>query len=299
MRITSSLAALTFAFALTAAAAPAEVAAEEGAGRDAAVIEARKVVEAARKAPKGQAETTKALKEARASLEPFASGIRAAHWDPGKGEKNVAFAATWNGILTLCGFHGVSGKFEFVLDRNEVLWKRYHLGLPTSTAWSWKYNADPKNNDQLHMFVDQQRPNGKKLRQIKVWTYRWDTVYSGVGGENYKGLAKMMFDVDRDITARSKRKSSNAVTAKRMNAEFDRVYYYFVEGLDVDEEKRLRRDNYYMKGSNLSFNFEVITYLDPTEGDDEVTKWQCGEGDPEIAAVLESLVSNPEHKSAK
>jgi hypothetical protein len=149
------------------------------------------------------------------------------------------------------------------------------------------------------MFVTQKRPNGQKLRYIKVWTYRWDTVYSGVGGENSKGLAKMMHEVDRDSTAKSKRKVSPEVTARKLNAEFSRVYYYFVEGLDVDEEKKLRRDNYYMKGDNLTFNFEVISYLDATEGDDEVTKWQSGDDDPEIKAVLESLVTNPGHKAKK
>ena len=66
-----------------------------------------------------------------------------------------------------------------------------------------------------------------------------------------------------------------------------------------DEEKRLRRDNYYMKGDNLTFNFEVITYMDPAKDDDAITLWQRGESDPEIAAVLESLVSNPGYEKRK
>ena len=290
------LACLSYATVVPARGAPDE--SKDPAARDAAVREAMPIVEAARKAAKGNADTCKALKAARASLEPFAAATRAAHWSE-IGEKSVAFANTWDALLTLSEFHGAPGKPEFVLDRNEILWKRYLLGLPIGNAWSWEYNTNAKDKDQLHMFVNQKRPNGQKLRQIKVWTYRWDTVYSGVGGENSKGLAKMMHDVDRDSTAKSGRKVSPEVTAKKLNAEFDRVYYYFVEGLDVDEEKHLRRDNYYMKGNNLTFNFEVITYLDPTDGDDEVTKWQAGQTDPEVKAVLESLVSNPNYKPTK
>jgi hypothetical protein len=287
---------LSYATVVPAQGAPDD--SKDPASRDSAVRDAMPVVAAARKAAKGDAETCKALKAARASLEPFASATRAAHWAE-SGDKSVAFANTWNSLLTLSEFHGVPSKPEYVLDRHEVIWKRYLLGLPTGNAWSWTYNTNPKDNDQLHMFVTQKRPNGEKLRYIKVWTYKWDTVYSGVGGENSKGLAKMMHEVDRDSTAKSGRKVSAAVTAKRLSAEFDRVYYYFVEGLDVDEEKRLRRDNYYMKGKNLTFNFEVITYLDPMQGDDEVTKWETGETDPEIKAVLESLVSNPNYKAGK
>ena len=299
MRISSWFAVPALGWALAVSSAPAAVAADDGAARAAAVTAARPVIAAARKAAQGGKETYKALKEARAAMEPFASAVRAGHWDESKGTKDAAFAVAWNELITVCEYHGVVGKPEYVLGRNEILWKRYQLGLPNGSAWSWKYNPDTKDNDQLHMFVNQVRPNGQKLRQIKVWTYRWDTVYSGVGGENYKGLAKMMHEVDRDITAKSGRKSSTAVNAKRLNAEFDRVYYYFVEGLDVGEEKRLHRDNYYMKGLNVSFNFEVITYMDPTEGDDGVTKWQCGENDPEIAAVLGSLVSNPNYTPPK
>ena len=302
MRHTSFFAAVAVACALCVQAVPSADAADptDRAARDAAVAAAQPAVAAARKAAKGDKAACQALKTARESLEPFAAVVRGVHSHKTEGTRDPQLATVWNDLLTISEFHGVPGKPEFVLDRHEILWQRYYMGLPTGSAWSWKYNTDAKNNDQLHMFVDQKRPNGQKLRHIKVWTYRWDTVYSGVGGENTKGLAKMMHEVDRDSTAKSGRKVSPAVTAKRMSAEFDRVYYYFVEGFDVDEEKKLRRDNYYMKGDNLSFNLEVISYLDPTDGDDEVTKWQCGsDSDPEIKAVLESLTLNPAKKSKK
>lgn len=274
---------------------------DDAESRKAAVASAKTVVADARKAKQGHPDAQKALKAARASLEPFMGDARAALKSGSRADAAGWFFLTklWNELLTVSAYHGLSVKGAYALRSDEILWKRYLLGLPANEAWSWRYNADSKNNDQLHMFVDQMRPNGKPLRRIKVWTYRWDTVYSGVGGENYKGLAKMMHEVDRDSTAKTKRKSSPAVTARKLNGEFSRVYYYFVEGFDVDAEQTLRRDNYYMKGDNLSFNFEVISYLDPTEGDDEVTKWQCGESDPEIEAVLESLAANPNYVKKK
>lgn len=264
--------------------------------RAAAIEAAKPVIAAARKARQGDADTTTALREVRKTLDDYVDDVRKAHWESSKEGRSEALAVVWNELLTVAKYHGVDFKEAYILDSTPAIDGRYRIGLLPGDVWSTSPNTDAKTADQLRQLFTQKRPGGGPLREIKVWVYKWNTVYSGVGGENYKGLAKMMHEYDRDSTAKKGRKSSRSIGTRKINSEFSRAYYYFIEGFDVDEEQNLRRDNYYMKGDSISFNFEVITHIDPAKGDDDVTKWQAGEDDPEIEAVLSSLSSPPEKK---
>jgi len=276
---------------------PAQAYAENDAlARKKAVATAVKVVKDARKKPSGDAETLEAIAEARAALDPWADSIRKAYWGGKAKDRDAAFGKVWNEILTVASFHGKKVKARYILAKTPIIWKRYLVGLPVGGKWMTSYTGSGEVSSQLNMFIRQERPGGVLLREIKIWTYSWNTVYSGVGGENSKKLAKVMHEVDRDSVARKGRKASKGVKARRLNKEMKRVYYYFVEGLNVGAEAHLRRQSFYFKGEHAyTYCFEVITHLDPVKNDDRVTTWQTEADRREFDAVMASLVPNPDY----
>ena len=144
------------------------------------------------------------------------------------------------------------------------------------------------------MEMTRSRPNRKLLRRIKLWRYRWDTRYSGVGGENYKQLAEEIFEIDREIAKDHGFKASKKLTIKKLNREFSRAYYYFMEEIDKELKAKVRTHNYYIKGKTATFNFEVTDVLAVYENDDDVTRWLTTEEGPEVMALLRSVARNPD-----
>ncbi len=244
---------------------------------------------AARAAPQGDKEAVKALTAALTAVAPAAGDLRKLILDDQRAAyAQIRFAQAWNDSLNALQYHGANTQHEYVLVTARTnTTGGISMRLPLSALWTWKY---PKT-DQHILSVMQYGNKSKLLRHMKIWRYRWDTLYSGVGGENYSKLAKVMHELDRDSMAKQGRKASTRVTAKRLNAEFSRAQFYFVEGFDVDEEARIRRRNYYVKAPNTTYNFEVIDYLDAVPGEDPVTAWLRTVEGPDWDVLLQSLAA--------
>jgi hypothetical protein len=251
--------------------------------------EAGPKVEELRKAARGSPEAAAALREAMEGLRPFADGVRKqVREDREKAtEAQRAFAHRFNELLTLARFHKVTIREEYICETRAVARKRLLVEIPVTPYWKLEH----KSEDQLTTVLTQSRPNGKPLRTVEVWRYRWDTNYSGVGGENYKALAEQIYELDRE-EARALGGKASALQVKRLSRDFKRAYYYAVELHDPDLKKDVRRREYYIKGKGATFNFAIVDFWEASSDDDALTLFEAkGEG-VELMHVLESLTLN-------
>lgn len=203
-----------------------------------------------------------------------------------QGRTHRKFGSVWNDALTALRWHGAPAP-EYVTTgvttfRDAGLTLRYPMG----GCWCHEYSGD---NDQLLLTIKQKALTGAMLCEVRIWTYRWDTVYSGIGGENYVKLAREMLEVDRQGLPGKDTKVSARVMSTSIHAHLPRAQFYFVEGYDSEIEGRLRCLNYYRKDDARTYNVEFIVRLDPVEDEDPLTSWQRTDDDPERAAFLKSL----------
>ncbi len=162
------------------------------------------------------------------------------------------------------------------------------MAIPITPYWKLAYSR----SDQLVATITQKRPSGSTLRIIKLWRYKWDTNYSGVGGENYKKLAEAIWVTDRRVARLTGGKASSSLRVKKLSRAFPRAYYYEVEMFDEDLETQVRRREYYIKGKSATFNFEITDLWAKAADDDPLTRFQVeGEG-VELMHFLESLTLN-------
>lgn len=272
-----------FALGSIALAGPAKVPLSE-ATKSAAVK-----IAAARTAKLKSTETTRALKAAFKELKPFVSAIRK-RIKSGKTTNREAreFAAKFNELLTVSKMHGVSHPAKYICWRRTLARKRLLVELPVSPHWTIKYHR----RDQHVATVTQTRPNGKPLRVMKVWRYKWNTIYSGVGGENCKKLAEVILEEDRLEAKLAGGKASSKVRVKKLSTEFKRAYWYEVKLFDSTLDANIRRREIYIKGVSATINFEIVDHWSSQPGDDAVTAFQMkGEG-VELMYLLKSLKLN-------
>ncbi len=265
--------------------------AEEGDAAEAVdpIAAATEIIKKARTVKQGDGDVKKQLKALLDTHRDAAKAVVTAYAAPkGSGIETPRgagrLASMWNELLTVSHYHGLKPKDRYAL-RPFLQVRGARFGVPYSGLWT----PGRGDGDQLATQIYRKTPDGDTVRHIKVWAYRWDTIYSGVGGENYKKLAKEMHELDRDSMSKKGRKASTKVQTKRLNKEITRSYYYYVQGFDVDLEKTIRRRNYYIKGKNITLNFEVIDMFDPEEGEDPVTQWVRTQEDPETAPLLATI----------
>jgi hypothetical protein len=221
------------------------------------------------------------VEEARSKLAP----------GPRKSSEHRLIAGIWNDAVTVARYHGVAARPAYVLDTIPTFQDAgISLSFPSSDRWTYTYTR--KSQHILSIF--QKTAAGKTVCEVKVWFYRWDTDYSGVGGENYVKLAKVMLEADRAAMAGARVKASPRVQAAHLNPEFPRAQTYFVEGLDAEEGAYVRRLNYYLKDKSRTYNVELVVHIDALAGEDAVTTWQRTEACPEREALLRSIAPVPE-----
>jgi hypothetical protein len=254
-----------------------------------AVALLEKATEAARAATRGDKAAVKALAGALEAAAVHAGPLLKSTADGlSVPRRQEPFAAAWNEAVTVMRFHGGAPARAYVLSPvHSFSSGGIRLGLPVSARWSYAYTGE---DDQHLLSITQKGASGETLCLVKLWVYRWNVVYSGIGGENYVGLAKVMHELDRDATLAKGRKVSPRVTTVRLNAHFPRAQYYHVEGFDMDEVRTVRRRNYYLKDRSRTYCVELIEYRDPAPKDDAVDAWQRdGDACPERRAFLESI----------
>ena len=247
-----------------------------------AVALARPLLEAARKAnPAESKEITEGLRKGLDALKAQSKG--------GFKQTGAALAeyeTIWNEGASLGAYHGLKPLPEYRLEEKRMRTHPIRFGVPSGRGWAFKEMV-PGKDDQLCGEVSKTLPNGRLVRRIQFWFYRWDTVYSGTGGENAKGIAEGNFLADRGNMTKVTARSPRVITA-RMSRAFPKASFYEVAGVD-DKLGPARRRNYYVKGSATTYNFEVVEMQKTEETDDPWTRWQTAAPDPELEAVLESF----------
>jgi hypothetical protein len=281
--ITSRVCVWLVALSAVALAAPAKVSISE-ATKSAAVK-----IAAARTAKLKSTETTRALKAAFKELKPFVSATRKRIKSGKTTTREVRdFAAKLNELLTVSKMHGVSHPAKYICWSRTLARQRLLVEVPVSRHWKIKYHS----RDQHVATVTQTRPNGKPLRVMKVWRYKWNTIYSGVGGENCKKLAEVILEQDRLEAKLAGGKASSKVRVKKLSTEFKRAYWYEVKLFDSDLDANVRRREIYIKGVSATINLEIVDHWSSQPGDDAVTAFQMKGDGPEIMHLLKSLKLN-------
>jgi hypothetical protein len=256
----------------------AVAAAGDGPMRRAEALElARKAVAEARTAERGKKEAKEALA---AAIEPLRH-----HADPERGD--LGAYGVWNDVLQVGAWHGARIPTDLRLTEHKA------GGLRVSVPQSRRWKVLGREGDQLAAKIVQAGPGDKPLRTIKFWTYRFDTVYVGareIGGENAKGLAESDLESDRWVSGKV-RKRSTRVTKQRLNAEVREANFYEIHHLDVDLEEDVHRRNWYFKGTNRTYNLEVIAHLGALDAPrvDPFLRWELEDGGPEVKAFLASV----------
>lgn len=243
----------------------------------------------ARKAPKGEKTVVKRLDTVVRALTPRVDALRATvSRSEALGRDNAIMIARWNDALTTLRWHGATAPAYAVVSKTTFAGFGLQLSYPYGTRWTYQYSG---KNDQLLLTLTQKSLDGAVLSVVKFWTYRWDTTYSGVGGENYVKLAKTMLEVDREAMVGPGAKASPRVIATSLSPQFPRAQFYFVEGDDADEEARVRRLNYYLKDGQRTYNVEMIVRTEAQPEEDPLTLWQRTDADPERGNLLKTLSS--------
>jgi hypothetical protein len=248
-----------------------------------AIAQARPLLDAAIKAAPEPNKDMKAFRE-------NGDGLRAAHallkGQSKEGFKQAAFQGAWNEMVTLFNYHGAKPVPDYQLKAVRMASHPIQIGLPVGRGWTYT-DLDPGEDQQFWGTVKRTLPNARMVCEIKIWVYRWDTVYSGTGGENAKGLAEGAMGGDREGMKKVSFRSPRIVT-KGMSRGFPKTSYYEIVGED-DKLGPVRRRNYYVKGSNTTYNFECIEWRKTEPADDPWTAWQTSGPDPEVEAVLASF----------
>jgi hypothetical protein len=203
-----------------------------------------------------------------------------------EGFRNPGFQTLWNDAVSLGNYHGLKGIPAFQLEPKTMTAFPIQMGLPVGRGWEFR-ELRPGKDDQLWGDITRTLPGGRLVREIKIWVYKWTTVYSGVGGENAKELAEGNMEVDRGTMKKVAFRSNRIVTA-RMGRGFPKTSYYEIVGED-EKLGPVRRRNYYVKGTTTTYNFEVIELRRTEASDDPWTRWQVEGNDPELDAVLEAM----------
>lgn len=255
------------------------------------VATAKPLVAMARRAERGSKEAKDALRKAAAALRPHEKAVRKGCWTVKKVPTRLRpFAEVWNEMVTVGHYHGVRTKGGYILERLRIAYHRLLAGVPVTSRWRWKWPSSDQLSAQFRLL----RPGGKSvLRYIKVWRYKWNTLYSGVGGENAKELAEEILDLEKIDARRSGRKVSKQITVRKLNRHFRRCYYYYAETFDEDLEEAVVSRNYYFKGKTATFCVEVID-REKQVTDDAVTFWRLEDEGVEVRAFLDTIRKNPD-----
>ncbi len=242
-----------------------------------AIAFARPLVEPARKAKPGEA------KEIADGLRKAIDALKA---QSKAGLKDQKFQVLWNESISLGHFLGLKPLPDYAPEEVRMTSHPVKFAFPFGRGWNF-LPLRPGKDDQLWGEISRTLPNGRVTCRIRFWIYRWDTVYSGTGGENAKGLAEGNFEADRENMTKVTSRSPRVVTT-RMSRGFPKASFYEVAGVD-DKLGPARRRNYYVKGASTTYNFEVIEMRKTEEADDAFTAWQCQGPDPELAYLIESF----------
>ncbi len=250
--------------------------------------------------PPGQADVQKRLREAFTEFETSTTKVRtwlAEHESaaavyakedsvtPNWGVEHD-YADAWNDLLTLARHHGVAPPKErhLVRERKPAFWNLV-AAYPVSRRWRIEW----PDEDQKSAVLTQKNASGKAIRTVIFYRYRWNTTYSGIGGENAQKLAEVLWKLEREVYAERARDASRSVEIRAFNKNVARSYYYFVRGPDPDDQREKRTRNWYFKGKRNTFCVQVIDELDASLATTELDRALQAEADAEIALVIDSI----------
>lgn len=230
-----------------------------------------------------------AVKEGLALLRPHAKAMRVAFVKMEKAmtKDHIYYAWFFNEFLTLAAYHKVTVREAYIAYARTLGLGRLDSMIPVGRLWDWDY---PEDEDQHTVTITQKRASGGVLCQIEVHRYKWNTRYSGVGGENAKKLADVLCDIDDGI-ARDDGDKCSKLKVKKFNRNYKRAHFYKVDYKDPAPGKPLVREEYYVKGRRTTFNFQITIYQPKLKKPDPFTLWQT-KARPEARWMLESITAS-------
>jgi hypothetical protein len=235
----------------------------------------KELIEAARKAKSAETpEIAKGIRRAVDWMQPFV----------GKGSADDSWAATWNEALTLSRFHGNKPTGDYVLRADSAVQDTIAFGLPTGGDWTFTAKYPGKGEQCWGEIV--RSGAGRMGAKLEIDCYRFDTVYSGVGGENATGLAKQSFGWYREKFTKVE-SGGKQVTAKPLSRAFDRAQFFEVVGQTAEGPARVRV--FLAKTKLRTYGVNAWQYRDVKEGDSPLETWRRGGDDPELEAILASF----------
>ena len=249
---------------------------------------ARPYLEAALREEQGSSAAKKAVKAGIDLLRPHAKTVREVYSESGKGrsDQHWFYADVFNQLLTLAKYHKSRIRESYI---GYWAWSgkgNMQLLVPVRRGWTIKYHDD---KDQHCSSISQRDPNKDLIALVQVHRYKWNTTYSGVGGENARKLAEGIHESDRE-SAREDGDRCTGLKTKRFNKHFTRSHYYRVKYKDPKVGFAFYRDEYYVKGTWSTFNIVVLTYRTKAQDKSPFEKWRAEEH-PELEWLLSTMDS--------
>ncbi len=251
-----------------------------------AIDDSADAVATARSAKQACPAAKTAVKSAMKVLRPHAKAMRIAYVKAEERMKGVyrQFAGHFNEALTLAAYHKVTVREAYIAYARRIGFGRLDSLIPVSPHWRWDF---PEDEDQHCVTITQARRSGGVLAQIEVHRYKWNTIYSGVGGENAEKLADVLCEIDDDI-ARDDGDKCSRVKVKKFSRNFKRSHFYKVTYKDPAPGKPAVREEYYVKGRTATFNFQITYHQPKMKEPDAFTLWQS-KTRPESRWMLDSI----------
>jgi len=245
---------------------------------DEALAWSKPAIEAARKAK--SAETSDVVKGIRRAVDWMQPHFKA-------GSSIDAWAAAWNEALTLSRFHQLKPTFDYAMEQVTAVRNSIQFGVPKGRGWRFDAKT-PGKDEQSWGVVSRTLSDGRKAADIDISEYRFDTIYSGTGGENAAELAKDRLLYDREQFSKVDSSSQQAAT-RSLGKGFSRAYYVEVVGTLAKDAGPGRMRTWFTKGKVRTYAFDVTEFRATAPTDDPFVAWQKSVEDPELEAVLRSI----------
>ncbi|MCP5070931.1 MAG: hypothetical protein GY946_30575 [bacterium] len=251
-----------------------------------ATAECRPFLEAARAAKRSSPEAKRAVKAGIAPLRPYAKTMRKvfARESARPGDHHWFYAYAFNELLTLGEYHKSRVREEYI-GRWIGTGKGYmQMLMPARGQWGIKFHAD---EEQHCSTLTQKDAKGRIISKVQVHRYKWNTLYSGVGGENARKLADDIRELDLE-SAKEDGDKCSSVKVKKFSKHLPRSHYYRVTYKDPKIGFAIIRDEHYVKGDRATFNIVVVSYRQELQDADAFAKWQSTE-QPELKWMLSTM----------
>lgn len=194
------------------------------------------------------------------------------------------FIKLFNRAVLLHGFFDTKCKEDFICWQLEVGYRRMVMLIPAEMGWGWKWSKE----EQLSVTMTCRNRHRRMISEIEIWYYRWDTLYSGVGGENAKKLAERIRDIDVS-KAKEKGGKVSRIKIQRLSRDISRAYVYTIRDAKRTSDCSLIKREIYVKGRTATFNIATREAVKAHDSESKFDAWRRSSGDADLDFMLSSL----------